>query len=182
MLEIAANVTSTASILLAARNSVHTWWTGIIACFLFSAVFAEARLYADVTLQSFFVVTSALGWWHWTRGAGGTPSRVRRTKPAILAAASVASGLVIAGYGLLLQRFTDAYAPFLDSAILAFSVVGQILLMLRRYETWCCWILVDTIAVPLFAVRGLHLTAVLYAGYWINAAVALWRWRRWLHE
>jgi nicotinamide mononucleotide transporter len=38
-LEIAANVTVAASILLAGRNSVHTWWTGIIGCSLFGLVF-----------------------------------------------------------------------------------------------------------------------------------------------
>ena len=37
---------------------------------------------------------------------------------------------------------------------------------------------VNTIAVPLYASRGLHLTAVLYAVFWINAWVALWHWRR----
>lgn len=51
-LEIAANVTVAASILLAGRNSVHTWWTGIIGCTLFGLVFYEARLYADVVLQA----------------------------------------------------------------------------------------------------------------------------------
>ena len=82
------------------------------------------------------------------------------------------------GYGSLLHRFTDAYAPFLDSLVLAFSVLGQFLLMGRRYESWWCWLLVNTIAVPLYLSRGLHVTAVLYAAFWVNAVVALARWRR----
>jgi hypothetical protein len=33
-LEISANAVNALSILLAGRNSVHTWWTGIIGCAL----------------------------------------------------------------------------------------------------------------------------------------------------
>ena len=33
--EIAANAFNAVSILLAARNSLHTWWTGIVGCALF---------------------------------------------------------------------------------------------------------------------------------------------------
>lgn len=178
MLEIAANAVTTTSILLAARNSLHTWWTGIIGCLLFAALFWTAELYADVVLQVFFVATSAYGWWHWTHGAAGQELPVRSTGVGMLAAAAAAAALVAAGYGWLLHRFTDAYAPFADSAILAFSVLAQVLLMQRRAATWPFWLVVNTIAVPVFASRGLYLTAVLYGAYWLNAWFGWWRWRR----
>jgi len=38
--------------------------------------------------------------------------------------------------------------------------------------------LVNTIAVPLYISRGLHVTAVLYAAFWINEVVALFNWKR----
>jgi hypothetical protein len=60
-LEVSANAVNALSILLAARNSVHTWWTGIFGCALFGAVFFIARLYADTLLQVFFIGTSAVG-------------------------------------------------------------------------------------------------------------------------
>lgn len=176
--EIAANAFNAASILLAGINSVHTWWVGIVGCVLFGWVFFGAKLYADVTLQTFFVVTSAIGWWTWLHGNAGADLPVRPTRPLPLAGMLVAGALVVAAYGGLLHRFTDAYAPFLDSAVLAFSVLGQLLLMRRRYESWWCWLLVNTIAVPLYVSRGLVVTAVLYAAFWINAVVALVRWRR----
>jgi nicotinamide mononucleotide transporter len=81
-----------------------------------------------------------------------------------------------AAYGAMLHHFTNAYAPFIDSAVLVFSIVGQLLMMQRRVENWGFWLLVNTIATPLYFSRGLHLTAVLYAGFWINALVS---WRSW---
>lgn len=176
--EIAANLLNAGSIVLAGRNSLHTWWTGIAGCVAFGIVFWQTRLYADVTLQLFFVVTSAIGWWRWRRGASGDALPVRRTQPRAVVLLGALGVAVSLGYGALLHRFTDAYAPFLDSVILAFSALGQLLLMNRRYESWWCWLLVDTIAVPLYLARGLTLTAVLYLGFWINAVVSLRRWRR----
>jgi nicotinamide mononucleotide transporter len=62
--------------------------------------------------------------------------------------------------------------------VLAFSVLGQLLLIERRVENWWCWLLVNTIAVPLYTMRGLYLTAVLYGAFWVNAVVSLVRWNR----
>lgn len=196
-LEVAANIVLAASILLAGRNSVHTWWTGIVGCALFLVLFAQAQLYADALLQVFFIATSAWGWRQWVKGRGpahktpfapslskGASARleasptlpVTRTPVAVLMW-SVLGGIAAAfAYGALLHAFTDAYAPFADSAVLSCSVIAQLLLMQRRVENWPLWLLANSIAVPLFASRGLHLTAVLYAAYWVNALIA---WRHW---
>ncbi len=176
--EIAANVFTAASVLLAGMNRVHNWWLGIVACALFGWVFFEARLYADVTLQLFFIATNAVGWWGWAGGRGKPALPVRRTPPRALAAMAAAGIVVTAAYGWLLHRFTNAFSPFVDSTVLAFSVIAQLLLMRRHYETWWFWLLVNTVGVPLYLARGLYLTAALYAAFWVNAAVALVRWRR----
>ncbi|HCE68003.1 MAG: nicotinamide mononucleotide transporter [Geobacteraceae bacterium GWC2_55_20] len=177
-LEIAANFVNAVSIILAGRNSVHTWWTGIIGCLLFGMLFYYARLYADVTLQLFFIITSVSGWWHWRHGKGGGDLPVRDSQPRSVLLLALGGLLVALVYGWLLYRFTNAYAPYIDSLVLAFSVLGQFLLMGRRIETWWCWLVVNTISVPLYCSRGLYLTAGLYVLFWINAAVSLRVWRR----
>ncbi|MDR6641137.1 nicotinamide mononucleotide transporter [Luteibacter sp. 1214] len=177
LLEGAANTLATLSILLAGRNSVHTWWTGMAGCSLFAVLFWQTRLYADVLLQVFFVVASIVGWWHWSRRGAEGDGNVHRTGAIALAWMTLAAAIATVGYGTLLHRFTDAYAPFADSFVLAVSVLAQLLLMRRRIETWPVWLLVNTVAVPLYASRGLTVTAVLYAAYWVNALVA---WRHWV--
>ena len=85
---------------------------------------------------------------------------------------ALAGAVGTAAYGLMLKHYTNAYAPVIDSAVLMFSVIAQVLLMGRRIENWPVWLLVNTVSVPLYASRGLYLTAALYAAYWINALVA----------
>ncbi|WP_296002580.1 nicotinamide riboside transporter PnuC [Rugamonas sp.] len=177
-LEIGANVVMSASIVLAGRNNVHSWWLGVLGCSMFAVLFYSVRLYADVALQAFFIVTCALGWLKWLRGNGGAAlpiSTVRLAALGLMLAVGVAATVA---YGMMLRAYTQAYAPFIDSAVLVFSIVAQLLLMGRRVENWPFWLLVNTISVPLYASRGLYLTALLYAAYWVNALVSWLFWRR----
>lgn len=178
MLEIAANIVTACAIFLAGRNSIHTWWIGIIGCILFGVLFYQSQLYADMTLQAFFVVTGAIGWRQWSKGLGGAELPISRTHVPTLVIAVIIALMVGGLYALMLHRFTDAYAPGWDSLLLVGSVIGQILLMNRKIENWGFWLLVNTIAVPLFFSRGLYLTSVLYAAYWVHAIVAYLTWRR----
>ena len=160
-LELAANIAVAGSILLAGRNNVHTWWLGIVGCALFAAVFERSHLYADMVLQFFFIAISVLGWWQWLRGAHGAPLPITALRP--LAWAWLAPLAVVAtfGYGWMLTRLTNAYAPYIDSAVLVLSVIAQILMMRRKLESWWVWLLVNTVAVPLYYSRGLPLTSIL---------------------
>ena len=180
--EVVANVLNLISILLAGRNSVHTWWVGILGCTAFGWVFFEAKLYADVTLQLFFIATSALGWWNWKRTQDAPELPIRRTPPRWLATCLFLAVVAALSYGWTLKHFTDAWSPFIDSVVLTFSVLAQLLLMGRRIENWPCWFLVNTLAVPLYAARGLHLTSALYALFWVNAIYSFFHWRRLLRQ
>jgi nicotinamide mononucleotide transporter len=177
VLEAAANAITAASILLAGRNSIHTWWTGIAGGILFAMLFYQNKLFADVALQLSFIGTSILGWSRWSPAAGGQILPISQSPRLLLAAFALGGLVVTAGYGALLFRFTNAYAPFWDSAILVASVIAQLLLIRRKIENWPCWLLVNSIAVPLYASRGLYLTSGLYACYWVNAILSYLHWR-----
>jgi nicotinamide mononucleotide transporter len=181
-LEIAANAVMTVSIVLAGRNNLHSWWLGVLGCSMFAALFYSVNLYADVALQLFFIVTCVIGWLRWLRGAGGAPLPISRARLGALAWMAGIGLAATAAYGLMLQAYTNAYAPFIDSSVLMFSIVAQLLLMGRRLETWPFWLLVNTVSVPLYASRGLYLTAVLYAAYWLNALVSWFFWRRQMRD
>lgn len=176
-LEISANLFILVSVFLANRNSIHTWWTGIIATVLFGFLFFEVKLYADVTLQIFFTLTSFYGWWKWLNGGNEKQQLpISRVKIPILLIFTAVAVLLTFGYGFVLFNLTDASYPFIDSTVLFFSILAQFLLMERKLETWIFWIVVDLIAVPLFASKELYLTAVIYFAFLINAVWGLIHW------
>lgn len=179
LLEVSANIFILISVFLANRNSIHTWWTGIIATTLFGFLFYEVKLYADVTLQIFFTLTSIYGWWKWLQGGGEKRQiPITRIKISLLLIFTAVAVILTFGYGSLLYKLTDASYPFADSLVLFFSILAQFLLMERKLETWIFWIAVDLIAVPLFASKELYLTAVIYSAFLINAVWGLIHWIR----
>lgn len=181
-LEIAANIVMALAIILAGRNNIHSWWLGIVGCALFSVLFYGVNLYADVALQLFFIVTCIIGWREWAAGDHGREMPISSVKRGTMVWMTVAGIAGAAGYGLMLHHYTNAYAPFIDSSVLAFSIIAQLLLMARRIETWPVWLAVNAVSVPLYLSRGLNLTALLYGGYFINALVS-WRWwRKQMHK
>ncbi len=177
LLEIFANISNLISVFLANRNSLHTWWTGIIGTILFGVLFFQVKLYADVILQIFFIITNLYGWWAWLYGGEQRRdlpiSRINIKQLLLFAAAAV---IITVGHGYLLHTLTDASFPFVDSIVLVFSIIAQFLLMKRKLESWYFWILVDVVAVPLYAAKGLYLTSAIYFLFLINAVWGLINW------
>jgi nicotinamide mononucleotide transporter len=165
-------------VFLAGQNNVHTWWTGIVACILYGFVFYDVKLYADVMLQGFFIITGLIGWVLWNQNITQKVLPIRKTDPYKIAIIVFSSVTFAAIYSIILETFTDAANPMLDSFVLTLSISAQILLMQRRLETWYFWIAVNTIAVPLFWIRGLEATSILYAFFWVHAIYASINWNK----
>ena len=182
LLEWSATLMTALCVLLAARRHIATWPVGIVGSALYMRLFHDTQLYADATLQVFFIGTGLWGWRAWLRQAPTSPNHASTAAPRLtlqhgLMLLALGLGVTLA-YGALLAHWTQAYAPFWDSAVLSSSVIAQWLLMQGRRETWPCWILVNTLSVPLYLSRGLHITAVLYALLWLNAWHGWWVWRQ----
>jgi nicotinamide mononucleotide transporter len=76
----------------------------------------------------------------------------------------------------VLDRYTNAAAPYVDGPIAMFSMAAQILLGFRRIENWVLWIAIDVAAVSLYIHRGLYPTAGLYGGMLVMSLIGLREW------
>ncbi|WP_158529613.1 nicotinamide riboside transporter PnuC [Parvibium lacunae] len=174
-MEFFANLTTSLSIFLAAKNKIHTWWTGILGSIVFCFLFYQSKLYADIVLQIFFIGSSVIGWIFWQRQKIYTDILVMRARVfSILIAISTLLSII---HGYLLHQFTDAYAPYADSFILMFSVLAQILMVKKYLQAWFCWIAINLIAIPLYMSKDLYLTSGLYVFYLINAIFGIRNWQ-----
>lgn len=176
-LEIFANVFNLISVLLARRNSIQTWPTGIIACVLFAALFFQVKLYADVSLQVFFIMTSFYGLWKWKFGSPEKSDLpITTLKLGVFVGLLILAAVLTIAYGSALHFWTDASFPFIDSIVLMLSIIAQLLLMGRKIENWLVWIAVNLVAVPLYASKELYLTSGIYFLFLLNA---IWGWLTW---
>ena len=177
-LEWAAAAFVLTNVALVALRSVWNYPFALVAVTLYAFVFFEAKLYSDMLLQGFFFALNLYGWGAWLRAraddgipVGWMTTRARAAWGAVTLAAWVV-------WSSLMHRYTDAIAPWIDGAIAMLSITAQWLLARRRVESWWLWILVDLIAVPLFAWRGLYATSAVYVVLLGLSIDGLIQWRR----
>lgn len=90
---------------------------------------------------------------------------------------AIASAVTV-GAALALQSWTDSVVPWPDAFILAFSLLATWGQARKLLEQWWVWIAVDIVSIPLYAVKGLWLTAILYAGFLTLCVYGLRGWTR----
>ena len=178
-IEIVAVLLGIANILLIIRRSVWNYPFGIAMVTLYFFIFRDAKLYSDAGLQIFFVVANLYGWFSWSRNkAEAGEIVVQRLGRDGLLAWIAGSAVATAAWGCVMSTYTDASYPFWDAGVATLSVAGQILMTRRYLENWYWWIAVNAISIPLYIVKGLHLTAGLYALFLVLAAAGLLQWRK----
>jgi nicotinamide mononucleotide transporter len=178
MLEIVAVVVSFLAIWLTAKRNMLCWPLNLVACALYFKLFFDVRLYADMALQAVFGFGIFYGWVVWARGRRDTGLVGVMSLPRSQAWAGLGAGAIGAvAIGWYTSHHTDAALPWIDATLSSFSLVAQYWTARRHRESWLLWITVDIAYVVMFVVKGLLLTAGLYA-VMVGLAVAGYRaWR-----
>ena len=75
----------------------------------------------------------------------------------------LAALVVLATWGLtVLLRSVNDVAPFWDALTTALSLAAQWLLNTKKLQNWHFWIAADLVYIPLYGVKHLWLTALVY--------------------
>jgi nicotinamide mononucleotide transporter len=177
-LEIVATAFVFASVVLAVFRSLWQFPTGLIGVTLSFFLLWKTGLYASAVLQPVFFATLIYGWWYWMRGDNRRAPPIRATPLVIVGVACLAAALLGSLGAWALAAWTNAAMPLPDAIILALSIVAQVLLSLKRIETWHVWVLVNALSVYVYGSQGLWLYAALYGFFFFNAFWGWWEWRR----
>jgi nicotinamide mononucleotide transporter len=175
--EIFAVIFGVISVYLTVKENIWCWPTGIIMVILYIFVFYDVKLYSDVILQVIYIFMQAYGWYHWVYGDKNKKALpVTRVKnlPMVLYAIVIFAGA--AGWGYLMHTYTDAAFPYIDSLVVTASLVAQWFLAKKYLESWVIWILVDVVAVTIYALKALYLTSGLYVVFLVLAIMGLLEW------
>lgn len=176
-LEAVSFVTGAVCVWLTVRENIWNFPVGLVNTATFSVVFFEARLFGDAVLQIVYFVLGLVGWYLWRFG-GEMRTRLRVTR--VSRAEMIGTSLTVAAATLVLWQtlhYLGGSSSFWDALTTSMSLGAQWLLNRKRLENWILWIIVDAIYVPLYVVRGLNLTAILYAVFLVMAVMGLRQWK-----
>lgn len=163
------------------KADIRLWVVGLIMPCVHGALYFKAGLYADCSMQVYYILAGLYGWLVWKNAPRKSKSEelpIRHTPlgwlPTLIGVYAVAH---LALY-LLLVHFTDSTVPFWDALTTALSMVAMWLLSRKVVEQWILWGVVDLITVGLYLYKGIPFTAGLYALYTVLAVAGYLRWKK----
>jgi nicotinamide mononucleotide transporter len=178
--EIVGAILSLIYLYLSIKQKISLWFYGIISSLFYIFVFFQNKLYADLSLQLYYVVISIYGWINWKQGKLGKSKDLpatRITKRFILISI-IATGLVYFAYYVVLLKFTDSNVPKSDALVGALSIIGTWMLAKKFLENWLVWIVADGLCIGLYIYKSLYPTVILFIIYTVMAGVGYWQWKK----
>jgi nicotinamide mononucleotide transporter len=175
--EILGFVTGVACVWLTVKCHISNFPVGIANSAFFLVLFATARLWADSSLQILYIVLGFIGWWQWLHGGPERTQLIVGRSPRWVFAAA-ACFIVLGTWGLtIILGAAHDIAPFWDALTTCLSLVAQGLLNWKKFENWYFWLAADAIYVPLYVVKRLDLTAIVYVLFLSMCFLGLREWR-----
>ncbi len=179
LIEAIAVVSGIACVWLIVKESIWCWPTGLVQVSLYVYIFHQAKLYSDFGLHIFYVGMQFYGWYHWLHGGQNNDKAPISRLPVTGIVGWAALGLLgAAGWGWIMERYTDASVPYPDAFTTVTSLIAQWLLARKKLENWYFWIAVDIVAIGIYAYKKLYLTSGLYAIFLVLCIIGVRAWNR----
>lgn len=177
--EIIAVVAAILYLVLAIRQNIACWIFAAISTALYIWLFIGARLYMEAGLNVFYLGMAIYGFfiWYAGRGPGGElPVVTWPVRLHVIAGTGLLAVSALNGY--LLDSFTDAAFPYVDSMTSWFAIWATFLVARKVLENWWYWLAIDTVSVMIYWSRGLELTSMLFVIYIFMIPFGLLAWSR----
>ncbi|MCK5105615.1 MAG: nicotinamide mononucleotide transporter [Cyclobacteriaceae bacterium] len=174
------------AIFLQIRQNVWYWLVSIIMVSMYIYIYIDAKLYADMSLQVYFLVISFYGWYMWLFGNKQNHQRselkVSSATKKMIGILTLITIFLFFFIAWILITFTNSDLPYWDSFTTALSFVATWMLARKILENWLIWILVDAVSIGIYIYKDLYPTAVLFLFLTVLAFVGYARWKKDLNQ
>jgi nicotinamide mononucleotide transporter len=165
-------------VLLAKKNSIWLYPTGIISILLSMFLLLNVKLYAETLLSIYYLVMSVYGWIIWKKRKQDGENQVSWSSNKELTIAVLISAIGFVVLYLVLRHYTDSDVPIFDAFVSATAWAGMWLLAKRKIENWIFLNISNIVAIPLLFHKKLPLMACLTTFLFIVAIFGFFEWRK----
>ncbi|MDD2593770.1 MAG: nicotinamide riboside transporter PnuC [Bacteroidales bacterium] len=161
------------------------WLISLVVSAMYIVVYYTSKLYADMSMQFYYVGMSIYGLWAWLFGQKRNDNDERAPLPIstinniktwiIIAIITVGTFFLI---GFILANYTGSNVPWWDAFTTALSFVATWMLARKKIENWIFWIVVDATSVALYIYKQLYPTTILFVLLTFLAVVGYIQWRK----
>ncbi|MCX2575786.1 nicotinamide riboside transporter PnuC [Pedobacter sandarakinus] len=165
-------------VLLAKRNNIWLYPTGIVSILLSMFLLLNVKLYAEMLLSIYYLVMSAYGWAIWKKRKLDGENQVAWSTNRELMIAVLISIIGFLVFYFVLKNHTDSDVPLLDAFVSATAWAGMWLLAKRKIENWIFLNISNIVAIPLLVHKKLPLMACLTTFLFVVAIFGFLEWKK----
>ncbi|MCZ4221678.1 nicotinamide riboside transporter PnuC [Pedobacter rhodius] len=165
-------------VLLAKKNSIWLYPTGIISILLSMFLLLNVKLYAETLLSIYYLVMSVYGWVIWKKRKLEGENQVSwsTNKELLIAVLISVAGFFV--FYFVLRNHTDSDVPLLDAFVSSTAWAGMWLLAKRKIENWIFLNISNIVAIPLLVHKKLPLMACLTIFLFVVAIFGFMDWKK----
>lgn len=177
-IEWLAVLTGVAEVLLAQKNKVLLYPAGIISSGITVVLFYKGGLYADASLNVYYVIVSFYGWLLWSRRNDSPAKKISYASRKEWLVTMLIIFLGWATIWFILKTCTPSTVPAWDAWVTSTAWAGTYLLARHRIENWLVLNLSNLFAIPLLLMKQLPLFALLTLILFVVAIFGYFDWKR----
>lgn len=187
LLEAGAVICALVYMVLVAREHIACWFFAFVSTALFTVVFFEAALSFSMALNIYYMLMAGYGYWQWQQGAAVSGAAIH-SRSLGFHLLVIIGGLLLSGGFIfvsineippLLALTTEHWIRILDIVVSIFSVLATVMVAHKIYENWFYWMGINALAIVLYTLSDLTMSAGLFAVYLV---FAIYGWRQWRHS
>ncbi|WP_317130523.1 nicotinamide riboside transporter PnuC [Pedobacter polaris] len=165
-------------VLLAKKNNIWLYPTGIISILLSMFLLLKVKLYAETLLSMYYLVMSIYGWLLWKKRKLEVQIQVSWCTNKEITIAVLISTIGFLILYIVLKYFTDSDVPIWDAFVSSTAWAGMWLLAKRKIENWIFLNISNLFAIPLLIHKKLAMFAVLTTILFIVAIFGFIEWKK----
>lgn len=177
--EVVAVVFAILYVVLASYEKAWCWPAAAVSTGIYIFICYEANLLLETVLQVFYLIMAFYGWYEWIYGKRDKQELhifSMQVKQILILVAAAIPFVLISGF--VFGQYFHASFPFLDATVTIYSFIATWMVARKIIENWLFWVVIDLLAIYLYASRGLCLSGLLYFLYTIIAVFGYFQWRK----
>jgi len=176
--EIIATLFGIAYVILAAKESLWTWFFAFLGTLIYTIIFWEGALISSSILNFYYMVMAIYGFILWRGGKESKPLEISRyslSKNITIILIGLVISIIL---GYLSDTYLEANFAYVDAFVMTFSVIATWMLANKILENWLYWMVVDSVGVFLYLKSGYYTTVILFILYVLLSFYGLYSWYR----
>jgi nicotinamide mononucleotide transporter len=176
-----STITQIWSVWLARKNNILVFPIGLIglclAVYLYFFI-ADPPLYADASLNLYYIIMSIYGWYIWNK---------KRDDSEVYPISKLSKNEWIVGIGIFLitlsvlyyvLTLTNSNTSVMDATVSSSAVLGMWWMTRRKIENWIAYIISNSVAIPLNFYKGFMLFTLMYILFLLLAIYGYMEWKK----